>query len=351
MRTKIFLTTLLLFVGFISNAQKETKSSNSKTQKKEGSTETNTPTSSNFSDSEDIYKGNTKLVNVTTDVYFLKGNEENMGVFLAKEGVILIDTQNPEEMSRSLKIINRLNKKLPIKYIINTSSKIKNKKNTSELKKDGTLLIAKNNSSANKSVKKGSNSTNFKPSISFKGQMAFNFENEKLEIISIKNTENSAVYLSKKNVLFTGPIFVNKKYPLIDADTGNGYKVIINGLSSISNIANDKTKIIPGKGEIASLNDVNNANKMMENVVKQVYSQRANGKTLEQVLVMKNITKNYDARGYGEGTVTTEMFITSIYNEIAKELGPIDTRTPEEKAMARLKEIQKDNKKDKSGKN
>ena len=350
MRTKIFLTTLLLFVGFISNAQKDPKSSESKSQKNEGSTDTNAQTSSNLLDSEDTYKGKTTLVNVTTDVYFFKGEEENMGVFLAKEGAVIIDTQNPDEMSRSLKIINRLNKKLPIKYLINTSSVLKNKRNTSELKKDGTLLIGQNNSSVNKNVKKGSNSTNFKPNISFKGQMTINLESENLEIISLRNSANSAVFLSKKNVLFTGPIFVNKKYPLINAETGNGYKDITKGLSGIYRLANDKTKIIPGKGELASLMDVNNALNMMENVVKQVYSQRANGKTLEQVLAMKNITKIYDARGYGDGVVTTEIFITSIYNEIAKELGPLDTRTPEEKGRARLKEIQKEQK-DKSEKN
>ena len=81
---------------------------------------------------------------------------------------------------------------------------------------------------------------------------------------------------------------------------------------------------------------------MLATIYKQIFSLRENGKTLEEVLAQKNITKNYDSKGYGEGPISTEIFITSIYNEIAKEMGALDKRTPEEKAMARLKEMQKE---------
>ena len=36
------------------------------------------------------------------------------------------------------------------------------------------------------------------------------------------------------------------------------------------------------------------------------------------------------------------MFVTSVYNELAFEIGPVDTRSPEERAMERLKQIQKE---------
>ena len=89
---------------------------------------------------------------------------------------------------------------------------------------------------------------------------------------------------------------------------------------------------------------------MLDKVSKQLKSLRENGKTLEEVLVNKNITKNYDVQGYGDGTITRELFITSIYNEIAEKSGALDTRTPEEKTMAKFKEMQK-NKKQKESKN
>ena len=89
---------------------------------------------------------------------------------------------------------------------------------------------------------------------------------------------------------------------------------------------------------------------MLDKVSKKVKSLIENGETLEEVLVNKSITKNYDAQGYGDGTITRELFITSIYNEIAKKLGALDTRTPEEKTMAKFKEMQR-NKNQKESKN
>jgi hypothetical protein len=145
-------------------------------------------------------------------------------------------------------------------------------------------------------------------------------------------------------VLFTGPIYSYKKYPEVNAEKGKSFKVISSTLGKLSSIANENTKIVPGQGDIARQIDLVNMKKMLDKVSKQVTSLRENGKTLEEVLVNKNITKNYDAQGYGDGAITREIFITSIYNEIAKKLGALDTRTPEEKTMAKFKEMQKKSK-------
>lgn len=322
MRTKIFLTTLLLFVGLISNAQDD----------------------GNFNDSEDDYKGNTKQINITPDLYFFQGDNENMGVFINENGVLIIDTQNDEEMPRSIKLINKKSKKKPIVYLVNTSSKAKNFNAYNKLRKDGTLILS-NKLKVKKGEEaklKGSVSSN--SDIIYSDDLILNFSDEEVKIYPIKGSGNSIVHLTKRNVIFTGEPFLGKKYPVINAENGDSFTDVQKIMERVKSIANDKTKIIPGKGGIVKLSDLNNASKMMETVIKQVYSQRGNGKTLEQVLAMKNITKNYDASGYGNGAVTTNMFITSIYNEVAIKSGPLDTRTPEEKAMDRLKEMQKEKK-------
>ncbi len=113
-------------------------------------------------------------------------------------------------------------------------------------------------------------------------------------------------------------------------------------MSKIIAIGDAKTKIIPGYGEAGTMNDVIFTNKMLVSAYKQIVIQRGNGKSIEDVLSMKNITKNYDSKGYGNGKVTTEMFVRSLYKEAEKEFGPVDNRTPEEKAMARLKEMRKE---------
>ena len=346
MRTKLFFTTLLLFVGLITNAQikKDNWGSKNQEQNNTSSTTGNNTTNGNLADASDNYSGKTKLIEVTNDVYFLKGVEENMGVVLTNMGVVLIDTQIEEEMIRSLKIVNRLDKKLSIKYLITTSNILKNSKTTTKLRKDGTLFLAQNYKAKRKPSKNDFSRPNFKADLVFNDQIKLNFEGKKIEVIPLNNSGNSAVYLTNKNVLFTGPVYSYKKYPEVNAEKGKSFKVISITLGKLSSIANENTKIVPGQGDIARQIDLINMKKMLDKVSKQVKSLRENGKTLEEVLVNKNITKNYDAQGYGDGAITRELFITSIYNEIAKKLGALDTRTPEEKTMAKFKEMQKKSK-------
>lgn len=346
MRTKLFFTTLLLFVGLITNAQikKDNWGSKNQEQNNTSSTTGNNTTNGNLADASDNYSGKTKLIEVTNDVYFLKGVEENMGVVLTNMGVVLIDTQIEEEMIRSLKIVNRLDKKLSIKYLITTSNILKNSKTTTKLRKDGTLFLAQNYKAKRKPSKNDFSRPNFKADLVFNDQIKLNFEGKKIEVIPLNNSGNSAVYLTNKNVLFTGPVYSYKKYPEVNAEKGKSFKVISSTLGKLSSIANENTKIVPGQGDIARQIDLINMKKMLDKVSKQVKSLRENGKTLEEVLVNKNITKNYDAQGYGDGAITRELFITSIYNEIAKKLGALDTRTPEEKTMAKFKEMQKKSK-------
>ena len=352
MRTKIFFTTLLLFVGLITNAQIDKNNSGSKKQEQNNTSSTsgNNTTTGNLLDASDNYSGKTKLIEVTNDVYFLKGVEENMGVILTDKGVVLIDTQIEEEMIRSLKIVNRLDKKSSIKYLITTSNIIKNSKTITKLKKDGTLFLAQNNNAKRKPGQKDFSASNFKADLVFNNQIRLNFEGKKIEVIPLNNSGNSAVFLTNKNVLFTGPVYSYKKYPEVNAETGKSFKVISRTLGKLSSIANENTKIVPGQGDIARQIDLINMKKMLDKVSKKVKSLIENGETLEEVLVNKSITKNYDAQGYGDGTITREIFITSIYNEIAKKLSALDTRTPEEKTMAKFKEMQK-NKKQKESKN
>ena len=191
MRTKIFFTTFLLFVGLIANAQIPPNTSDTKEQREKRRADAGNINTSigNLSDAYDNYSGNTKLVKVTTDVYFLNGVEENMGVILTKKGVILIDTQNEEEMTHSLKTVNRLDKKLSINYLITTSNTIKNKKIISKLRKDGALFLAQNYITKSKPGTKDFSLPNFKPDLGFNNQLVLNFETKKIEIISLNDLD------------------------------------------------------------------------------------------------------------------------------------------------------------------
>tara|TARA_B100000902_G_C27223517_1_gene870924 strand:- start:273 stop:1313 length:1041 start_codon:yes stop_codon:yes gene_type:complete len=344
MYNKILLTAFII-INFISYAQvgdRPTKEEYYENKRK------NMSSASNMNEAEQPYEGNTRLINVTPNIYYLQGDESNMGIFTAEKSITLIDMQKEEEMNRNLKIISRLNKKAYINYLISTSNDLKARKTAENLRNDGTLFISQKIAKKNNSNKKRSGSGytgTFKPDLAFVNEIDITIDNEKIEIISINNEGNSIVYLPNENVLFTGAVYTHKNYPKLDYKSGITLKSILRDLSKILKVVDENSQIVPGKGSLANMLELRNYQKVMSRVLRQLETMIKNGNSLEEILAMKNITANLESRGFGDGSVTTEMFLTSLYEELTYLLGPIDTRSPEERAMERLKEIQKEKEK------
>ena len=344
MYRKTITIALFLFLSFNSFAQQD--GANKKEEyyaKKKKMMEIPSPTSIN-----QIEDGNSKLINILPGVYYFEG-DHNMGVYLVEDKFTLIDTQEEDNMDRNLNIIKRINKKASIKYLISTSNVLKALKTVKDLKKEGVLLISQRVTGKSQLKRKVSGesgfSGSFKPDFSFTEQLNLNIETKTIEITSISNEGNSLVYLPNENVLFTGAIYTHKKYPHLDYENGITLGSMLENISKIGDVVDKNTVVVPGKGTLANALDLINYQKVMTKITKQIVIMIKNGDTLETVLAKKSITNNLDSRGFGDGSVTTEMFLTSLYEELTYELGPVDTRSPEERAMERLKEMQKDKEK------
>lgn len=344
MYRKTITIALFLFLSFNSFAQQD--GANKKEEyyaKKKKMMEIPSPTSIN-----QIEDGNSKLINILPGVYYFEG-DHNMGVYLVEDKFTLIDTQEEDNMDRNLNIIKRINKKASIKYLISTSNVLKALKTVKDLKKEGVLLISQRVTEKSQLKRKVSGesgfSGSFKPDFSFMEQLNLNIETKTIEITSINNKGNSLVYLPNENVLFTGAIYTHKKYPHLDYENGITLGSMLENISKIGDFVDKNTVVVPGKGTLANALDLINYQKVMTKILKQLVIMIKNGDTLETVLAKKSITNNLDSRGFGDGSVTTEMFLTSLYKELTYELGPVDTRSPEERAMERLKEMQKNKEK------
>ena len=81
-------------------------------------------------------------------------------------------------------------------------------------------------------------------------------------------------------------------------------------------IADEDTKIIPGHGKLASLNDVKYSKAMLVHLMKRVTHFVVNLKSEEEIVAMKEITQKYDDKGYGDGFISTDKMIRTIYKEV-----------------------------------
>jgi glyoxylase-like metal-dependent hydrolase (beta-lactamase superfamily II) len=148
---------------------------------------------------------------------------------------------------------------------------------------------------------------------------------------------DAMIHFKGSDVLHTGDAFVHETYPFIDAANGGSLEGYKQGLATILQTVTDRTKIIPGHGPLATKEDVSELLELLETVEKKVDYLYRNEKSEDEVAKMTDLTEVYDRKGYGDGFISREKLLRTVYQEIAKARGPIDKRSMEERLKAKIK--------------
>ena len=325
----------------------------------------------------------------------LKGMGGNIAVQHGKEGVLMVDTQFERTSESVLGIIEKETENTP-QFIVNThlhgdhTGGNKNYKQTGatvfshQNVKDAMLAAlyneaeekvmkeielmeeaAKDNDKeAQKALERNRDRAKTKleqpldldtsniPSISFDNNLTIFYNDEEIKLIHLANAHTNGdvmVHFTKSNVIHTGDAFVNGLYPYIDRSNSGTYKGYQSAINTILQTANQNTQIIPGHGALATKADVAETKKILEFIYEKVTFHFLNDKTEDQVAQMRDITKFYDEKGYGDGFISTEKFLRSVYKAVQKNEGRKKARN--EQKEKRYKEMQKRVKKEKDGKN
>ena len=94
------------------------------------------------------------------------------------------------------------------------------------------------------------------PVVTFGEGVTFHMNDVKAEVIHLPkaHTDGDAIVVAKnENVIFAGDIVFNEIFPFIDLDGGGSVDGFIAAQKKIVELADEETVIIPGHGELASL--------------------------------------------------------------------------------------------------
>jgi glyoxylase-like metal-dependent hydrolase (beta-lactamase superfamily II) len=266
----------------------------------------------------------TKLLQVEGNIYMIEGKGGNIGMIYGNDGILLIDDQFEEGVPDLLKDIKGVSKK-PIKYLVNTHHHGDHTGGNALIAKEGAIIFSHDNV-RDRIVEKIRLSNDVKidtdnlPVITVSDNMTFHFNGEKILVFHAHNAHTDGdmmVYFTNSNVLHTGDILFNGKYPYIDLESGGSLDGVLDALDQILMIADEDTKIIPGHGKLATLDDVKFTKSMLGYLMKRVTHFIINFKSEEEIVAMKEITKKYDDKGYGDGFISTEKMIRTIYKEVS----------------------------------
>lgn len=311
-------------------------------------------------------KNNVGIIKVKDSIYMIQGRGGNIGVCVGENGIFMIDDKFPETSSFVLQKLNTVSNK-PVELLVNTHHHGDHTGGNAYMANTGALIFSHDN--ARKRILNSYTNAALKvhqqkidsiidrqgdkissgevrkeevktaeriigtledfvdipngalPVVTFSKDITFYYNNEKIEVTHTPKAHTDGdvmVYFTKSNVLHTGDAYISNGYPFIDSKNGGSLNGYMESLEKILRIANEDTKIIPGHGNIASIEDVKYLKSMFRYLKGQIAYQIAAKKTEEEVVAMRELTKEYDDKGFGDNFITTESFVRTLYKELSK---------------------------------
>ena len=250
----------------------------------------------------------------------LSGPGGNVVVLFGREGKIVVDSFVQPAWSRLKATLDGLDGS-PLKTLIDTHWHFDHSDNNANFRSAGAGILAHQNTKKRLSEPHDLLGMHFEPSpaealptdtFADRRTVSLNGEQIILAYVPPAHTDTDIlVHFGNGNVLHMGDLFFNGMYPFIDAST----RGTINGMISASDralqMANDKTKIVPGHGPLGDRVTLQKYRTVLATIRDRVRAQKAKGATLEQVQAAKP-TAEFDAQ-WGKGMMGPNDFVALVY--------------------------------------
>ncbi len=276
-----------------------------------------------------------KEVTITVDtlsqnVYMLTGRGGNIGLYVGKEKVFMIDDQFAPLSAKIKTTIATLTNK-PITYLVNTHMHGDHTGGNVNFNTDETTIVAQDNvrkrlqtrGQQNVAAKKLSQADYLKtlPEITFSEDLAFYDGDETIMAFHVHNAHtdgDSMIYIVNENVLHMGDTYFSGRYPYIDLKSGGSIDGYIAAHKKALLVIDENTKIIPGHGRPSNKSELQTYVTMLEDIRSILQKEIAAGKTLEEITADTQLLSMYD-NTHGNGYINPEKMRTTVYTSLSEK--------------------------------
>jgi cyclase len=274
----------------------------------------------------DFSKVEIKTTDLGDGVYMLEGLGGNMTVAVAKDGIIMVDGEFAP-LHDKIKAAIAAVSPLPVKYLINTHFHGDHTGGNAPFAKDGAVIIADPNVKTRLAAGGVSGLTGATvPPVSGDALPTKTYTN-RFKIImpgrvaDLKHAPNAHtdgdtyVWFKTANVLSTGDIFTNGRYPFIDYGSGGNIKGVIAAVDAFLKLANAKTRIVPGHGPIADKAALTDFRAMLITARDRMAKLVKDGKTEDEVQAAKPFA-DLDGK-WAPNEQIRKTFVRVVYHSLA----------------------------------
>lgn len=211
----------------------------------------------------------------------------------------------------------------PVKFVINTHWHLDHTDNNAPLHAAGATIIAHENTRKQMSkphhllvleLDLPPSPANALPQRVFKNEYRLEANGERVELshVSPAHTDTDVIlHFDRANLVHTGDVFFNGRYPYIDSSTGGKLDGMIEAANRVLRLANAETRIVPGHGRLAGKPELEKFRDMLSTVADRVRKLKTAGKSLEESIAEKPLA-DLDAE-WGNGRFKGADFVRIVY--------------------------------------
>ena len=268
-----------------------------------------------------------KTIPVTEGIYMLMGEGGNIGVSIGEDGTFAIDDQYEQMSAKITAAIKALSGESP-KFLFNTHWHGDHAGGNEHFGKQGAIIVAHENVRESLKVEKSIKLFNMHkppspkealPVVTFQREMSLHLNGDDIRMVHVANAHtdgDAIVHFTKANVIHAGDTFFNGFYPFIDVESGGGIAGMIAACDTVLALANDKTKIMPGHGPLASKADLVAFRDMLVVAEKNIQALIATGKNEAEVIAAKPLAEL--DKEWGDGFIPSDVWVKIVYSGMVK---------------------------------
>jgi len=273
----------------------------------------------------DFSKVEIKTSKVAGNVYLLQGSGGNIAATVGDDGLAIVDDQFAPLSEKIKAALAKLTPR-PVRFVINTHWHFDHVGGNANFADTAAILAHAN---VRKRMMVGAKMRfgdvppappNALPVVTFEQGVSLWWNGEEIRAFHLRpgHTDgDTVVWFTKSNVVHMGDDFVTYGFPFTDLDSGGSVVGLIEALDTVLPQIPKDAKIIPGHGDVSTVDDLRKYRSSLEEMVGVVKKGLAAGKSVEQLQKEKVLAAWEPV--WGNSFIKADMFIATIARDLARK--------------------------------
>jgi cyclase len=282
---------------------------------------------------QDVNKIQIKVSKVAGNVYMLEGSGGNIGASVGDDGIVLVDDENAPLAEKIQAVLKGITDK-PVRFIINTHYHGDHVGGNAYFQKQSSVIAHDNvrkrletggttGNGGSMRFETGPQPMDALPIITYDHAITLHLNGEDIRVLYFPSGHtdgDSIVFFSKSHVVHMGDEFVTH-FPFVDIEAGGSLNGMIDAVENVIAQVPADEKVIPGHGQLSSLDDLRAYLAMLKETRAAVSLALKDGKTLDQMKEAKILDP---WKRYSGEFVSEDAFLETIYVSLTgRKIGEI----------------------------